>query len=57
MILDTAVCRECCISEHKQVVGRSVFAERYFRTGSTGQAIQLYLTNIVSDNGDLNIIY
>ena len=57
MILATPVCRECCITEHKQAVRTNVRAERYFTTRSTGQNIHRFQPNIVEDNGDINIIY
>jgi hypothetical protein len=49
------VCRECCITEHKQAVKYSVCAERYFRTRSTSQHIYRLLPIIVSDIGDLRL--
>jgi len=57
MILGTAVCRECCITEHHQAVQNSVFANRYFRNRSSGQNFHRFLPNIVADNGDFKIVY
>jgi hypothetical protein len=57
MILDNAVCCEGCITEHKQAVGHSVYAEQYFRTGSTGQGYHGFLPNVVADIGDIRIIF
>jgi len=37
--LGTPVCRECCITEHKQAVPTNVCAEQYFTPTSTGQDI------------------
>jgi hypothetical protein len=51
------VCRECCITEHKQAVKHSVCAERYFRTRSAGQDIYRFLPNIVANIGDLKVVY
>ena len=55
--LGTAVCRECCITEHKQAVPNNVCAKQYFTPTSTGQDIRLFQPNIVEDNGGINIIY
>ena len=37
--LGSPLCRECCITEHKQTVRTNVCAEQYFTTTSTGQDI------------------
>jgi hypothetical protein len=43
--IGTAVCRECCITEHKQAVRHRGYAEPSFSTRSTGQDIRL-LSNL-----------
>ena len=55
--LDTPVCQECCITEHKQAVPTNVCAKQYFTPTSTGQDIRPFQPNIVEDNGGVNIIY
>jgi len=57
MILGTAVCRECCVSEHQQAVEHSVCAKRYFIPASAGQNIHHFLPNTMADNGDFKIVY
>jgi len=57
MILGTVVCRKCCTAEHKEAVCHCVCAQQYFKTRSYSQVIHRFLTNIVTDDGALNITY
>ena len=57
MILGTPKCREFCITEYKQAVRTNVCTEQYFTTISTGQDIHRFMSNIVEDDGGVNIVY
>jgi hypothetical protein len=51
------VCCEGCINKHKQAVPHSVFAEGSLRNRSTDQDIYRILSNIVTDNCEVKIVY
>ena len=56
MISGTSVCLACCIAEHKQAVPYSM-CRAAIENEINWSDIHRFVPNIVTDNGDINIIY